>query len=427
MCRMLLHFSEMLVYIPTELSYVRTYHLCVRATKWSSVVTKDSSVATEDSFVATEDQMIQEVSSMTTTQSFIGVASSSNIKCFFLSMRRICVKELTDIFKEMTYNIDVHTSKKISQPLKCRRLKKYISQSLSIISKRKTSMTTTPVSHSTPKGKEKKEEEEEKEKEKEKVKKKAKKKKVEVVSCDVNQHYPFEGFNIDGEGPTELIRDKEDHYLANCSNLEFKQLDFVIASPKKKDRFYVMSQPNRKKSKQQSHSKYRYTTTNYFFKTYIDNAMLFLKMSIESLAPSKGLVYLFHWVLAVVVLKERCIKVYDSMSSSRTNRKLCYEIQKLSTLLPKYLESIRIFDKKDRTNWSVLESYQEKNKSHTFKVRHITGIAQQAINSLDYGLFVAAYAEFLSDGLQVPSYEIISQTFRMRYALLLWNYEILKA
>ncbi|KAK4721583.1 hypothetical protein R3W88_011816 [Solanum pinnatisectum] len=190
----------------------------------------------------------------------------------------------------MTYNIDVHTSKKISQPLKCRRLKKYISQSLSIISERKKSMTTTPVSHSNPKGKEKekekeeeeekekeqekeKEEEEEKEKEqeKEKVKKKAKEKKketkVEVVSCDVKQKYPFEGFNIDGEGPTELMssfsqwineglykhhasckkvkRNNDDHYLANCSDLEFKQLDFIVAFPKKKDWFYVMSQPNK--------------------------------------------------------------------------------------------------------------------------------------------------------------------------------------
>ncbi|KAG5615593.1 hypothetical protein H5410_015417 [Solanum commersonii] len=66
-------------------------------------------------------------------------------------------------------------------------------------------------------------------------------------------------------------RDKDDHYLANCSNLEFKQLDFVVAFPKKKDWFYVMSQPSKcwtdehvdvilyylwKKSKQQNHSKY---------------------------------------------------------------------------------------------------------------------------------------------------------------------------
>ncbi|KAK4721770.1 hypothetical protein R3W88_012003 [Solanum pinnatisectum] len=98
----------------------------------------------------------------------------------------------------MTYNIDVHTFKKISQPLKCRRLKKSISQSLSIICETKKSMTTAPKKK-------------EKEKEKEKVKKKAKEKeekkekKVEVVSCDVKQQYPFAGFNIDGEGLIELM------------------------------------------------------------------------------------------------------------------------------------------------------------------------------------------------------------------------------
>ncbi|KAG5596268.1 hypothetical protein H5410_037500 [Solanum commersonii] len=245
----------------------------------SFVAHEDSCVATEDSFVATEDEMIQEASSMTTAQSFIGVGSSSNIKCYFCLCEE-CeqphdyfisrVKELTDIFKEMTYNIEVHTSKKISQPWKCRRFKKYISQSLSIISERKKLITSVPVSHSNSKGKEKekgedekekeqekerekeKEKEQEKEKEKEKVKKKAKekeKKKVKVISCDVKQQYPFEDFNIDGEGPIELMssfsRDKKDHYLANCSDLEFKQLDLVVAFSKKKDWFYVMSQPNK--------------------------------------------------------------------------------------------------------------------------------------------------------------------------------------
>ncbi|KAG5610032.1 hypothetical protein H5410_021313 [Solanum commersonii] len=218
----------------------------------SFVAHEDSCVAKEDSFVATEECEQQHD--------------------YFISR----VKELTNIFKEMTYNIDAHTSKNISQPLKCRRLKKSTSQSLSIISERKKSMTTALVSHLNPKGKEKekeKEEKEEKEKEKEKerekVKKKAKEKekkkekKVEVVSCDVKQKYPFEGFNIDGEGPTELMssfsqwineglykhyvkkRDKDDHYLANCSDLEFKQHEFVVVFSKKKDWFYVMSQPNK--------------------------------------------------------------------------------------------------------------------------------------------------------------------------------------
>ncbi|KAH0781354.1 hypothetical protein KY290_000952 [Solanum tuberosum] len=363
-------------------------------------------------------------------------------------------------------------------------------------------MTTAPVSHSNPKGKEKEkekeeeeEEEEEKEKEKEqekeeqdnekekeqekekekvkrkvKEKEKKKEKKVKVVSCDVKQQYPFEGFNIDGKGPTKLMssfsqwineglykhhakkREKDDHYLANCSDLEFKQLDFVFAFPKKKDWFYVMSQPNKcwtdeKKSKQQSHSKYRYTTTNYFFKTYIDNASVVPEYenkivgTIKEFGIPAGLpwhltdeVYVpvncngqFHWVLAVVVLKERHINVYDSMSSSRTNRKLCAEIQKLSTKLPKYLEYSGFYEQKSQTNWSVLESYQGKNKSHPFEVIHVTGSVQQASNSLDCGVFVATYAEFFSDGLQIPSDGIISQSLRLRYASLLWNYRILKA
>ncbi|KAG5585101.1 hypothetical protein H5410_045535 [Solanum commersonii] len=45
----------------------------------------------------------------------------------------------------------------------------------------------------------------------------------------------------------------------------------------------------------------------------------------------------------------------------------------------------------------------------------------------DCGLFVAVYAEFLSDGLQVPPCGIIFQSLRMRYASLLWNYVTLKA
>ncbi|KAG5629565.1 hypothetical protein H5410_001282 [Solanum commersonii] len=177
MCRMLLHFSDMLV------QFQKSCHMLEYIT-----------------YVLGQQN---EASSMTTSQSFVGVTSSSNIKCSsclcekceqqhdYLISR---VKELINIFKEMTYNNDVHTCKKISQPLKCRRLKKLIFQSLSI-----------------------------------KAKEKEKKKEKKVVSCDVKQQYPFEGFNIDDEGLTELMasfsqwineglykhhakkRDKDDH------------------------------------------------------------------------------------------------------------------------------------------------------------------------------------------------------------------------
>ncbi|PHU18331.1 hypothetical protein BC332_14026 [Capsicum chinense] len=45
----------------------------------------------------------------------------------------------------------------------------------------------------------------------------------------------------------------------------------------------------------------------------------------------------FHWVLDVVVLKERCIRVYDSMLQRRRSEP-SFEIQKLAKILPTYLD-----------------------------------------------------------------------------------------
>ena len=79
-----------------------------------------------------------------------------------------------------------------------------------------------------------------------------------------------------------------------------------------------------KNSKQQSHSKYQYTTTTNFFKTYIDNASVVPEYEDKIVGPMKGFdiacglprhlknnVYVpvnsnedFHWVLAVVALRE---------------------------------------------------------------------------------------------------------------------------
>ena len=92
----------------------------------------------------------------------------------------------------------------------------------------------------------------------------------------------------------------------------------------------------------------------FFKKTYIDNSSEYEDKIInimEGYAIPSGMpwhltddVYVpinsnteFHWDLTVVALKELCIKVYDSMSSIRSNRKLSSEIQKMATMLPKYL------------------------------------------------------------------------------------------
>ncbi|KAH0655344.1 hypothetical protein KY285_030226 [Solanum tuberosum] len=141
--------------------------------------------------------MSQRASSMATTQSFASVTSSYNIKC------SSCLCGGCE--QQHEYFIS-----RISQPLKCRRLKKSISRSLSIFSNRKELVTAAPVSSSIAKGKGKekekeKEDEEEEEKQKEKEKEKEKKTK-KVVSCDVKkQQRRFEAFNIAGKGQTELM------------------------------------------------------------------------------------------------------------------------------------------------------------------------------------------------------------------------------
>ncbi|PHT51886.1 hypothetical protein CQW23_06348 [Capsicum baccatum] len=90
----------------------------------------------------------------------------------------------------------------------------------------------------------------------------------------------------------------------------------------------------------------------------------------------------FHWVLAVVVLKERHIRVYDSMSQRRRSG-TSSEIQKLAKILPTYLDMSGFWIKRD------------------------------------CGSFVAACAEYLSDGLQVPNDELDAGLLRKIYAALL--------
>lgn len=57
----------------------------------------------------------------------------------------------------------------------------------------------------------------------------------------------------------------------------------------------------------------------------------------------------FYWVLRVIALKERCIPVYDSMSSSR-NREQSSEVQKLAIMLSSYLQYSNFFEQKVPTD-----------------------------------------------------------------------------
>ncbi|PHT99027.1 hypothetical protein BC332_32020 [Capsicum chinense] len=88
----------------------------------------------------------------------------------------------------------------------------------------------------------------------------------------------------------------------------------------------------------------------------------------------------FHWVLAVVILKERRIRFYDLMSRKR-HFGLSSEIQKLAKILPTYLDMSVFLDQKVCTDWSTIEAYWDK-MVNPFDVQYVNGIAQQTIGIL---------------------------------------------
>ncbi|PHU28966.1 hypothetical protein BC332_01059 [Capsicum chinense] len=200
-----------------------------------------------------------------------------------------------------------------------------------------------------------------------------------------------------------------------------------------------------KKVELQTQEQYRYITGNCLYKVYINNGYdrycqqqpkVFQNKEcliniIKGFSIPAGLpwhlvdeVYIpinrgdeFHWVLAVVVLKERHIRVYDSMSRRR-HFGPSYEIQKLAKILPTYLDMSGFLDQKVHTDWSTIEAYRDK-MANPFDVQYVDGIAQQIIGSLDCGPFITAYAKYLSYGLQVPNDGLDAGLICKRHAALL--------
>ncbi|KAM3203291.1 hypothetical protein P3L10_030917 [Capsicum annuum] len=102
------------------------------------------------------------------------------------------------------------------------------------------------------------------------------------------------------------------------------------------------------------------------------------------------------------------------------------EKQKLAKILPTYLDMIEFLGQKVRTNWSTIDAYRNK-MVNPFDVQYVEGISQQTIGSLDCDPFIAAYVEYLSDGLQVPNDGLDAGLLYKRYAALLWKYGEVKA
>ncbi|PHT63912.1 hypothetical protein T459_32210 [Capsicum annuum] len=269
--------------------------------------------------------------------------------------------------------------------------------------------------------------------------------KVEPVSLEERKNYPFEGFNISDEAPKKLIqlindysewiadgllkhhagrKQNDERYKVNESSLGFDMFDFVVVHPEMKNWFYLMSQPQTCWNDEQPKVSQNEECLINIIKGFSILADLPWYLVDEVYIPI-NCGDEFHWVLAVVVLKERRIRVYDSMLRRRRFG-LSFKIQKLAKILPTYLDMSGSLDQKVCTDWSMIEAYRYK-MANLFAVQYVEEIAQQTIGSLNYGPFVTAHAEYLSDGLQVPNDGIDVGLLRKRYAAFLWKYEEAKA
>ncbi|PHU11343.1 hypothetical protein BC332_18273 [Capsicum chinense] len=193
------------------------------------------------------------------------------------------------------------------------------------------------------------------------------KEKVEAVSSEERKNYPFEGFNISDEAPKKLTQLINDYS------------EWIVDGLLKHHALYIP-----------------------------------INFGDE-----------FHWVLAVIILKDRCIRVYDSMS----RRRRCgpsSEIQKLAKILPTYLDMSGFLDQKVRTDWSTIEAYRDK-MGNPFDVQYFKGISQQTIGILNCCHFVTAYAKYFNDGLQVLNDGLDIGLLYKIYASLLWKYGEVKA
>ncbi|PHU12355.1 hypothetical protein BC332_19285 [Capsicum chinense] len=210
-------------------------------------------------------------------------------------------------------------------------------------------------------------------------------KKMEPVSLGERKNYPIEGFNISNKASkklTKLINDYSEwiadgllkHHTAHRCHILLPLKEGQVANTR--------------------------TIQPEVFRTEECLINLIKDFSIPAGLPLHLVdeVYIpincgdeFHWVLVVVILKERRIRVYDSMLGTRH-------------FAP--------------SSQSTIEVYRDK-LGNPFDVEYVEGISQQFIDSLDCGLFVVAYTKYLSNELQVPNDGLDTGLLRKRYAALL--------
>ncbi|KAK4735008.1 hypothetical protein R3W88_009269 [Solanum pinnatisectum] len=93
----------------------------------------------------------------------------------------------------------------------------------------------------------------------------------------------------------------------------------------------------------------------------------------------------------------------------------------LSIILPYYLSVVKFYDK--RPELKAKPKYSGIDEFEKIEFHFITkGVPRQQNDSLDCGVFVVAFAEFVSNGQHILNQQVKADIIRKRFGAILWEY-----
>ncbi|XP_060216301.1 uncharacterized protein LOC132643785 [Lycium barbarum] len=127
-----------------------------------------------------------------------------------------------------------------------------------------------------------------------------------------------------------------------------------------------------------------------------------------------------HWLLVLLSFKDRRLYVYNSYQSAGHNAAVRNEIKKLATQLPHFLHLAGFYVNQKSIDLVKDPAYADKGQIDILEVVYVDNLPHQTAGSTDCGVFVAAYAEYLTSGERILDV-IDAHMQRMRYGALLWD------
>ncbi|KAK4710065.1 hypothetical protein R3W88_004578 [Solanum pinnatisectum] len=129
-----------------------------------------------------------------------------------------------------------------------------------------------------------------------------------------------------------------------------------------------------------------------------------------------------HWIFVVFDIGQRSLEVYDSFPArDGVNFEVKNIVEMLSIVLPYYLSVVKFYDK--RPKLKATPKYSGIDEFEKIEFHFITkGVPRQQDDSLDCGVFVAAFAEFVSNGQHILNQQVKADILRKRFGAILWEY-----